>query len=69
VFLKISFNFSVVRRSKEMLKVLGVGKIAQPKASGGLGIRDANISLLGKLVWDILQTLQEFSEFTAPKSS
>jgi hypothetical protein len=41
------------------IHLVGWNKIARPKQCGGLGVRparEANISLLGKLVWDMVQS-------------
>ncbi|GAU45207.1 hypothetical protein TSUD_139120 [Trifolium subterraneum] len=52
-------NFIWRDSNNKGIHLVGWEKITRPKRCGGLGIRparDANISLLGKLVWDMVQT-------------
>jgi len=52
-------NFIWRDANNEGIHLVGWKKIARPKYQGGLGIRSAretNICLLGKLVWDMLQS-------------
>jgi len=51
-------NFIWLGPNDKGIHLVGWKKIAKPKNNGGLGIRstrDANICLLGKLVWDLIQ--------------
>lgn len=52
-------NFIWRYSNNKGIHLVGWNKIAHPKHLGGLGIRparEANISLLGKLVWELVQS-------------
>jgi hypothetical protein len=52
-------NFMLRDSNNKGIYLVGWNKIARPKQYGGLGVRptrEANVSLLGKLVWDIVQS-------------
>ncbi|PNY14401.1 ribonuclease H [Trifolium pratense] len=56
---QITRNFLWKDSNKKGINLVGWKKISRPKNLGGLGLRsarDANICLLGKLVWDLLQS-------------